>query len=50
MPIYDYECPECGRVDEIVLFGHKDSFHLTCQTCGAEMEKRIGAPAIVKVN
>ena len=49
MPIFEYECPECGHAEEIVVFGHDDSFHFACRHCGALMTRLMSAPAIAKL-
>ena len=44
MPIYDFKCGKCGRV-ELDQFFHtwKDS-HLQCEDCKQEMDKLVGKP------
>jgi len=46
MPLYDYECRNCGHVVE-VLHGVNDSGPATCVVCGGQMRKLINQPAIV---
>ncbi len=44
MPLYEYQCPKCGRFEIIQKFS--DAPLTTCPTCGAEVHKLLSAPAI----
>ena len=44
MPLYEYQCPKCGRFELIRKFS--DPALLACPTCGAEIQKLASAPAI----
>ena len=44
MPLYEYQCPKCGRFELIRKFS--DPALTTCPTCGAEIQKLASAPAI----
>lgn len=45
MPLYEYECQECGERTEVVR--RFDDAPLTiCSTCGGALKKLISAPAI----
>ena len=44
MPLYEYQCPKCGRFEVIRKFS--DEPLTTCPTCGAEVQKMPSAPAI----
>jgi putative FmdB family regulatory protein len=46
VPLYDYECRNCGHVVE-VLHGVNDTGPATCPVCGGQMRKLINQPAIV---
>ena len=46
MPLYDYECRNCGHVVE-VLHGINDPGPTACERCGGTMRKLLSAPAIV---
>ena len=46
MPLYDYECRNCGHRVE-VIHGVNDSGPATCELCGGQMRKLINQPAIV---
>ena len=46
MPLYDYECRNCGHRVE-VLHGVNDTGPATCDVCGGQMRKLINPPAIV---
>jgi len=48
MPIYDYECLECGKVSETFL-RNADSEDITCPNCSSKNLKRlISAPYMIK--
>ena len=44
MPLYEYQCPKCGRFELIQKFSDKPLEK--CPTCGAEVQKLLSAPAI----
>lgn len=44
MPLYEYQCPRCGRFEVIRRFA--DAALTICPTCGAEIQKLFSAPAI----
>ncbi len=44
MPLYEYQCPKCGRFEVIRKFS--DAPLTACPTCGAEVHKLASAPAI----
>ena len=46
MPIYDYECRNCGHIVE-VLHGVNASGPTACEQCGGPMRKLMSTPAIV---
>ena len=46
MPIYDYECRNCGHKVE-VLHGVNDPGPTACERCGGQMRKLFSTPAIV---
>ena len=43
MPIYEYECPPCRVIYE-VLQGMKDPSITTCPRCGGAVTRMISAP------
>lgn len=43
MPLYEYECPQCGRFELIQKFS--DVPLLACPTCGKDIQKLLSAPA-----
>ncbi|MEW5902293.1 MAG: FmdB family zinc ribbon protein [Acidobacteriota bacterium] len=45
MPIYEYECNECGCRTEVVQKA-SDSPLKKCQSCGGTLKKLISPPAI----
>jgi putative FmdB family regulatory protein len=49
MPIYDYECPSCGKRKEVN--GHKVLFKADhwCWVCDIEMRRIPSLPASVRV-
>jgi putative FmdB family regulatory protein len=44
MPLYEYECEQCGRFELIQKFS--DAPLQTCPTCGKAVEKLLSSPAI----
>ena len=45
MPIYEYECADCGKhFDEIQKFS--DEALTQCKFCGGPVRKLLGAPAL----
>ena len=44
MPLYEYECPECGLFERMQKFS--DPILTACPTCQKPVEKLLSAPAI----
>ena len=44
MPLYEYQCGQCGRFEVIRKFS--DPPLSVCPTCGSEIQKLLSAPAI----
>ena len=44
MPLYEYQCPQCGRFELIRKFS--DEPLSSCPTCGKKIQKLFSAPAI----
>lgn len=44
MPLYEYQCAQCGRFELIQKFS--DQPLSVCPTCGQEVQKLLSAPAI----
>jgi putative FmdB family regulatory protein len=44
VPLYEYQCPKCGRFELIQKFS--DEPLRVCPTCGREVQKLLSAPAI----
>ncbi|MBT4512055.1 MAG: zinc ribbon domain-containing protein [Chloroflexi bacterium] len=40
MPIYEYECGECGEKFELMRSFSSDDSELKCQKCGADNPRR----------
>ena len=50
MPVYEYECQQCGRVAEIFLRSTEDQA-VCCPGCGSKsMEKLVSASYLVKTD
>ena len=45
MPIYEYQCKQCGERHEIIQRISEDPL-THCPKCGGEMKKLISSPAI----
>ncbi len=43
MPLYEYQCPQCGRFERIQKFS--DEPLSACPTCGRAVQKLLSAPA-----
>jgi putative FmdB family regulatory protein len=43
VPLYEYQCPKCGRFELIRKFS--DEPVTACPTCGSEVQKLASAPA-----
>ncbi len=44
MPLYEYQCSQCGRFELIRKFS--DAALTSCPTCGRDVQKLFSAPAI----
>ena len=44
MPLYEYQCPDCGRFERMQKFS--DPVLTACPTCEKPVEKLLSAPAI----
>jgi putative FmdB family regulatory protein len=44
VPLYEYQCPECGRFERIQKFA--DAPLSECPTCGQAVQRLLSAPAI----
>jgi putative FmdB family regulatory protein len=44
LPLYEFECPKCGRFEVIRKFSDRPL--KKCPTCGRAIEKMLSAPAI----
>ncbi len=45
MPLYEYECQECGERTEVVQKFSDDPLSI-CSSCGGALKKLVSAPAI----
>ena len=45
MPLYEYQCDECGEVIEVIQRFSDDPL-TTCPTCAGQLERLLSAPAI----
>jgi putative FmdB family regulatory protein len=41
MPIYEYECSACGRIDSHVIIGSQRAVRPSCSYCGAKRLNRV---------
>lgn len=44
MPLYEYQCLDCGEVAEVIQ-RFDDPPRTTCESCGGKVKKLISAPA-----
>ncbi|MFA5309499.1 MAG: zinc ribbon domain-containing protein [Dehalococcoidales bacterium] len=47
MPIYEYKCPSCGKVSEVLVQGFFSPPDPVCPDCGGNMERRLSVPVAV---
>lgn len=45
MPLYEYQCEECGELIEVIQQFSDDPL-TTCPTCAGRLERLLSAPAI----
>jgi putative FmdB family regulatory protein len=45
VPIYEYECADCGRKTEVIQRVGERPIRL-CPHCGGKLKKKVSAPAI----
>jgi len=46
MPVYEYRCPACGAVTEILLSSYAQTTPPDCTACGASMTRLISLVAL----
>ncbi len=44
MPIYEYKCNDCGRVQEFLVIGGSET-RIVCPDCGSENMEKVLSPA-----
>ena len=50
MPIYEYRCENCGKINEVFQKGLEPETPITCSNCGsANLTRLISIPAMVRV-
>ncbi len=47
MPLFDFQCIQCGTVREVLLSGEQPD-PTTCTSCGAAVHRLLSAPASLK--
>jgi putative FmdB family regulatory protein len=47
MPIYEYKCPSCSQVSEVLVQGFFSPPAPKCPDCGHDMERRLSSPNLV---
>ena len=48
MPIYEFECENCGKLFEYYMPVDMDRTYVGCTECQARCNKIISAPAVIK--
>ncbi len=46
MPMYDYECPECGLIEDIIV-PSKDRDNVDCEKCGKSLYRIPTAAKVI---
>lgn len=47
MPLYDYECPQCGQQEEHACqMVERDRVEFACSRCGKRLRRMVSAPAL----
>jgi putative FmdB family regulatory protein len=41
MPVFDFDCPKCGKAREDKFFRQSESTTLLCTKCGTQMKRRL---------
>ncbi|MDD5565508.1 MAG: zinc ribbon domain-containing protein [Candidatus Omnitrophica bacterium] len=47
MPIYEYECSECGKINEFLVGVGTGNAELKCNTCGSKELKKVVSQSFV---
>jgi len=47
MPIYEYQCPSCGKITETLVQGFFATKAPKCPDCGHDTARRLSLPALV---
>ena len=50
MPLYEYECPKCGKRIEVLQKMGEDGAGLTCPECGAGGLKKLMSASAIQVS
>ncbi len=45
MPIYEYRCSQCGKIQEKIVFPGEKETTTTCE-CGSETNKIVSRPGV----
>lgn len=46
MPIYEYQCDDCGRISEVLKKGFEDTVE-TCESCGGQARRIMSNTSFV---
>jgi len=46
MPIYEYQCFNCGNIDELIEINYNSSKSKECSECGGKSKRIISAGAV----
>jgi len=47
MPIYEYECRDCGKISEFLVGVGQEKTELKCRSCGGEKLKKIFSQSFI---
>jgi putative FmdB family regulatory protein len=50
MPIYEYQCEDCGKISEFLIGVSREDDDIRCQYCGSEKMKKILSKSFVSAS
>lgn len=47
MPLYEYKCPKCKQIRDVILSFSETNYGVVCAECGGPMEKAVASSSFV---